>query len=323
MPTPKTLLDILDRVTAPDIAAPESLSLTTRQHYARVRTIFEDENIVGAGIARKITDETRTEVLGLIFYVRRKLPTQELRPDQLLPPVMAAANGRAVYTDVVEIGDIVPQANVQKAPLQSGFSVGSKDATGTLGAIVQKDGKRYLLSNSHVLAKSGRGAVGDAVLYPGPDDGGMSQADTVALLSVFSPFLVGASFDNTADAALAEIDEDRLAGVDEEIWAAASPLKIATPERDMVVKKRGRTSGDTQSIVRDVDFRILVRYEDVGVVGFTGQVLCDTYTTGGDSGAIVVAQDSGAIVGLHFAGSSRGSVFTPMRAVMEALKFKF
>jgi hypothetical protein len=248
----------------------------------------------------------------------------DLLPDQLLPPVIAARNGRAVFTDVVEIGDIVPQINVEREPLKSGFSVGHKDITaGTLGAIVNKDGKRYLLSNSHVLANSGLGAIGDAVLFPGPQDGGQQPTDVVAKLSAFKSFEVGTSFTNTTDAALAEIDGSRLGNIDNEIWSATTPRKVATPQRDLVVRKRGRTTGDTQSVVRDVDFRILVRYDGVGVVGFTGQVLCDSYTAGGDSGAIVVAEDTGAIVGLHFAGSSRGSVFTPIRTVMEAYKFKF
>lgn len=324
MATPRTLLDILDRVTAPEIAEPESLSPTTLQHYQRVRTIFEDDNIVGAGIARKVTDGERRDDLGIVFYVRQKLAMSDLRPDQILPPVMAAANGRAIYTDIVEIGDIVPQENAKQSPLQSGFSVGHKDVTaGTLGAIVRKERKLFLLSNSHVLAKSGLAAAGDPILYPGPADGGAEPADIIATLSAFSPFTVGESFTNTVDAALAEIDPDHLADIDNEIWGAATPLKVATPMRDMAVKKRGRTTGDTQSVVRDVDFRVLVRYEGVGVVGFIGQVLCDTYTGGGDSGALVVAADTGAIVGLHFAGSPKGSVFTPIRTVLDALKFAF
>jgi len=324
--TPKTLLDILDRVTTPEIAAPEALSLTTAKHYERVRTIFEDENIVGAGIAKKIAGDQLTEELGIIFYVRQKIPAADLRPDQLLPPVLAARNGMAVYTDVIEIGDVVPQngPNIQNTPIQSGFSVGYKDqATGTLGAIVRKRGKQYLLSNSHVFADAGLGRVGDSIIFPGPDDGGAAPGSLVATLDSFTPFAVGETYTNRVDAALAKLEPAALARLDMTILGAATPIKVGTPVRDMKVTKRGRTTGDTQSVVRDVDFRILVRYDGVGVVGFTGQVLCNTYTAGGDSGSIVVDQDSGAIVGLHFAGSSHGSVFTPIRTVMEALKFKF
>jgi hypothetical protein len=326
MATPKTLLALLNQVTTPELGEPESLAPTTRQHYDRVRTIFADDNIIGAGIARKVLGQKRTDDLGLVFYVRKKVAVADLRPEQLLPPVMAAPNGRAVYTDVIELGDVVPQAdpNIQRKPLQSGFSVGHKDITaGTLGAIVRKGGKRFLLSNSHVLANSGLGAVGDAILYPGKEDGGQAPADIVAKLSAFQPFAVGPTFTNTVDAALAEVDEERLAGIDEDIWSATTPLRTAVPQREMVVRKRGRTSGDTQSVVRDADFRILLRYEGIGAVGFTGQVLCDTYTQPGDSGSLIVAGDTGAIVGLHFAGSASGSVFTPIQAIMAALDLKF
>lgn len=324
MATPKALLDILDRITAPDITQPQVLAPATRQHYQRVRTIFEDRNIIGAGIANKVIGNERTEVLGIVFYVLEKVRSADLPADRILPPVMAAANGKAVFTDVVEIGDIVPQVNIKASPLQSGFSVGHQDVSaGTLGAIVHKGRKRFILSNSHVLANSGLGAIGDAILYPGVADGGQAPGNVVATLSGFAPLHPGDSFTNTVDAALAEVNPSRLAEIDEEIWGAALPRKTAAPVREMPVKKRGRTTGDSQSVVRDVDFRVLVRYEGVGVVGFTGQVLCDTYTSPGDSGSVVVAADSGAIVGLHFAGSPQGSVFTPIRTVMQALKFSF
>lgn len=126
MPTPRTLLAMLDRVTTPEIAFAETLSITTRQHYERVRTIFEDENIVGAGIARKVTGDQRTDDLGLVFYVREKIPTADLRPDHLLPPVMAASNGRAVFTDVVEIGDIAPRKTLKGHPFKAASALATR-----------------------------------------------------------------------------------------------------------------------------------------------------------------------------------------------------
>lgn len=324
MATPKSLLNILDSVTMPQIAVPQALGVSMKNLYARVRTIFEDDNIVGAGIAEKISGEERTDELGIVFYVREKLPAPDLNPESLLPPVLAAANGRAVFTDVVEIGDVVPQINIQDTPIQSGYSVGYKDlATGTLGAIVRRRAKRFLLSNSHVFADAGLGTIGDPIIFPGSDDGGVNPSNLVARLTTFTPFVVGQSFTNLADAALAELETLERTNLDLSILDAATPLKVGTPQRGMAVSKRGRTTGDTTSTVRDVDFRILVRYDGVGVVGFTGQVLCDNYTAGGDSGSIVVAKDTGAIVGLHFAGSENGSVFTPIRTVMNVLKFRF
>ena len=91
----------------------------------------------------------------------------------------------------------------------------------------------------------------------------------------------------------------------------------------MKVIKRGRTTGDTESTVKDVHFRFILEYDEVGKVGFIDQVLCERYTAGGDSGSVVVEKQTGKIVGLHFAGANGGSVFNPIQDVIKALKFQF
>ncbi len=55
--TPKELLDALNLVSGEKSARPESLGLLEARHVERVRTIFEDPNIVGIGIADKITEK--------------------------------------------------------------------------------------------------------------------------------------------------------------------------------------------------------------------------------------------------------------------------
>ena len=321
--TPKYFLELLNQVTAESMPRAESLTGMRALHVKRVRSVFDDPNIIGAGIADKLTEKKTTDTMSLVFYVRKKLPKSKIDPNLMVPPVIAGAGDRAVFTDVFEMGEVRPQVNKTRRPLKSGFSVGLRDvATGTLGAIVKRADNFYILSNAHVLASSGLGKKGDHIVYPGTDDGGKTT-DEVATLRFFKPFKAGGSFVNTYDAALAQVGSQHLDDIDWKILAATTPLRIADPVRGMKVIKRGRTSGDTESVVRDIDFRIQVQYDGLGVIGFTGQVRCDTYTRPGDSGSIVVAKDSGAIVGLHFAGSPSGSVFTPIRTVMEGLQFKF
>lgn len=331
MKTPKHLLVALDRATLAmggdaSIAAPEMLSTAGVRHVERVQSVFNDDNVVGAGIAAKITEGEFLNDLGLIFYVREKRAIENVDPAFLIPPVVAGGQGRAVFTDVIEIGDVVPEQEINfgSPPLRSGFSVCHlRGSAGTLGAFVRKRRKTYVLSNAHVLAESGLAAIGDAILYPGPADGGSDPADVVAKLESFTPFEVDAGFVNTADAALAEVIEPHAAAKISDIFGAAAPTKIATPERGMIVVKRGRTTGETESVVRDTDVRIFVNYPEVGKVGFTGQIRCDRYTEPGDSGAIVVDKATGALVGLHFAGSGPSSIFTPIRTVIKALRFRF
>ena len=323
--TPKHLVDALDFITGekPPVAALESLHAT---HVARVRKAFDDPNIVGVGVSRKVTEGKELDALCVSFYVIKKLPPSRISHSRLVPPVIAAPNGQATYTDVKEVGRIVPQLNplVKQKPVESGFSVGHiKITAGTLGAIVKKGDKRYLLSNSHVLADSGKGKPGDKVVYPGPDDKGRVPGDWVASLTKAVPFTKGGAFINEVDAALAEIRKERLGDVIYKLQKAKTPLSTIAPERDMVVTKRGRTTGTTRGKIIDVDFRFVLNYDGVGQVGYTKQVLCERYTDSGDSGSLVIDLASGKIVGLHFAGANGGSVFNPIQSVMKALGFTF
>jgi hypothetical protein len=324
METPKNLLRALDMVTTPEEPRLEQLGAVPAAHVRRIRTIFDDPNVIGVGISEKVTEKRPTGELSLCFYVEKKVSKRRLSAAKLIPPVVAVPDGHAVFTDVKQIGKLRPQANIRKSPINSGYSVGHRSITaGTVGAIVKKGRMYFILSNSHVLALSGKGKIGDQVTYPGPSDGGELPNDEVATLSDFVEFRPGGEFVNRVDAALAKIIDERLQDLDFSILSAKPALTTILPLRGMTVVKRGRTSGDTESTVEDVNFRAIIEYDGVGKVGFLDQALCRRYTSPGDSGAIVVDKKSGQIVGLHFAGASGGSVFNPIGPVMKALKFKF
>ena len=61
--TPKAFLDCLNLVTAPKkmltAAAVGAAGSAEALHVRRVRTVFEDPNIVGVGISEKVTDGGR------------------------------------------------------------------------------------------------------------------------------------------------------------------------------------------------------------------------------------------------------------------------
>jgi hypothetical protein len=323
--TPTYLLKALDFITSDKepTAALETLHAT---HVTRIRRTFDDPNIVGVGISKKSTEGRELEDLSICFYVVKKIRPSKVKPRNFIPPVIAAPDGKAAYTDVKAIGRIVPQIKplVKSKPIQSGFSVGHVDITaGTVGAIVKKGSKRFILSNSHVLANSGLGKAGDKVLYPGPADDGNDASNWVATLRKAVPFKKGGALVNEVDAALAEVRPERLADVNFQLLKAKTPFGTAVAERDMIVTKRGRTTGVTRGRVVDTDFRFVLNYDGVGQIGYTHQVLCERYTDGGDSGSVVVDASNGKIVGLHFAGANGGSVFNPIQSVIKALGFTF
>jgi hypothetical protein len=323
--TPRNLIEVLDIVTARRPSAVAAQPETVSLHYRRVRTAFEDRNIVAVGISEKKTAGKGTGQLSLCFYVIKKKPLRTLNARQVIPPVMAAPSGAAVFTDVKVIGRIRPQkVNKRSSPLQSGYSICHfKGTAGTLGAVVRKGGKLYVLSNSHVLAQAGKAKRGDPILFPSPYDGGKRKTDTAAVLSYFKAFKTGGDFENRVDAALAEISADRLGTINFAIAGAKIPLRTITPERGMKIVKFGRTSGETQGEVQDVHFRVVINYPGVGQVGFLDQVQCTRYTEGGDSGSIVVDKASGRLVGLHFSGSPSASIFSPIQDVIDELDFAF
>jgi hypothetical protein len=320
--TPKELIQALNLIRDTKRPKPESLDSLESRQVDRVRSIFEDRNIVAIGIAEKETEKRKTGHLGLCFYVEKKIPKSKINPGKIVPPVLSVAGRTAVFTDVQQIGKIRPQINKRSSPLTSGFSVGNDSDTGTLGALVRKGGKLFILGNSHVLARSGKGKVGDDIFFPGERDTS-GELRKVGELSKIFPFKKGDDFLNEMDVALAKVDGDLDDELDFSIRGAKLPLATIAPVRGMKVLIRGRTSGDSEGRIDDINFSTVIDYDGVGHVGFLNQVKCTRYSKPGDSGAIVVDKKSGKIVGLHFAGSAEGSIFTPITTIVKALKFKF
>src|SRR3546814_10205184 len=76
---------------------------------------------------------------------------------------------------------------------------------GTLGGLVRdrETGAVVILSNNHVLANSNQGTAGDAILQPGPADGGTDPGDRIATLARFVAIDFTADGENRIDDAIA------------------------------------------------------------------------------------------------------------------------
>jgi len=203
---------------------------------------------------------------------------------------------------------------------------------GTLGALVEDaNGKRYLLSNNHVLARSDHAAAGDAIVQPGLIDNNCTPngdgpgTTPVATLSSWLPLK---SAQTNADAAIAQVSSPRVvdgAGAILELGArkADGTLMSAPPgvsstngkgetaRLSMQVAKSGRTTGLTCGAVSAVDLDVAVDYfEDCAETRhyltkvFTHQMAVsgDRFSDAGDSGALVVDATNAEPVGLFFAG---------------------
>ena len=203
-----------------------------------------------------------------------------------------------------------PALQARVRPLRPGLSVAHRSVTaGTLGGFVRTPTGTAMLSNNHVLAASDAAAPGDAVLQPGPADGGGSD-DRVATLTGFVPFR--ADGPNTVDAALALLDE----GVDAAPGdLVGGPLIGPIPgsldiDPDEAVEKVGRTTGYTSGRITAVEVDGVAVQYDRAVYRFDDQIeiegLHGAFSAGGDSGSVIWRSRDRAPLGLLFAGSDTG-----------------
>ena len=237
-------------------------------------------------------------------------------------------------------------------PAPGGVSIGHKDITaGTLGCWVRRENQWYVLSNNHVLANSNLASIGDAILQPGPHDGGTNPADRIAVLEDFVPInFIGApsncniagsivsflnSFagvagsstrlqaikiqaeSNLVDAAIARpVDESDVLA---EILNIGSIQGTTSAQLGMAVKKMGRTTGFTEGEIQQIDVTVNVQYGAGQISQFSDQIMAGPMSAGGDSGSAVVDQQNN-LVGLLFAGSDQSTIVNRIEHVFNALK---
>lgn len=194
-------------------------------------------------------------------------------------------------------------------PLMIGTSVGHHKITcGSIGCFATRDGKKYILSNNHVIANQDQAEAGDEIRQPGTHDGG-TTADKVAALTEFVKMKDSG---NKVDAAIAEIGSDTkyVASTIKGI-GKINVSKIVDPEIGMELTKLGRTTGITRGRVTAIEMdSVRVGYSR-GVLSFDHQMeiegMDDTSASaGGDSGSCFVEAKTHHPVGLLFAGGGAG-----------------
>ena len=271
---------------------------------------------------------------------------------------MIAADVEGIPTDVIEVGVLrALQAPTDRwRPAPGGVSIGHYRITaGTLGVVVRErtTGDRLILSNNHVLANSNDALPGDAILQPGPADGGQLDTDLIARLERFVPIqfnsspgscsvaksvaraanalaeLIGSQHRlttfqqdpgaaNLVDAALARPDRD--ADVLDEIYQIGRVTGTEEPALSMSVRKSGRTTNYTAGQIIVLDASVSINYGTLKMARFDEQIVTSAMSQGGDSGSLVVAGDSLRAVGLLFAGSDRSTILNPIGSVLDALE---
>ena len=291
-----------------------------------------DQNVVGVGIGRKVVKGKEIARPCVRFYVVHKLAKASISKGNLLPAKIGA-----VETDVVETGVFhafalsagIAKARSRLRPAKPGCSIGFEFTgdqanmvmAGTFGAVVTKDGKRFILSNNHVLADENRLPLGSAIFQPGLLDGGDATKDDIAELTQF--VRLQADMPNTVDCAIAQVGNAK--DVSGTCLPSVGKLKSVAPlaaNEGLAVMKVGRTTGYTQGRITDVSATVRVGY-DIGDLTFNNQMMIvgspGQFSAAGDSGSLIVSRTSKRPVGLLFAGSSTHTMANHIDEVLAAL----
>ncbi len=311
---------------------------------ATLDMLMRKPNVNAIGVGFKNPDRQGHTELAVVVSVERKLPLNELPDDDRVPPVV---NG--VRTDVVETGRFVAfeEQTQRMRPARPGLSIGLADelSAGTFGCLVRREGRRFILSNNHVLAKSNRAPLGSAVVQPGRLDGGTS-ADRIATLAEFVPIAfdgepppkppggcsagiarllaaqraqaapVNQPGNNKVDCAIAALEDDALASAD--ILGIGAPVGAGVATLGTQVRKSGRTTGLTTGVIEQIDVSVRIDFNGPAAT-FTEQLLAGAMSAPGDSGSVVMDLQ-GNVIGLLFAGSATTTVITPIQLVLSALR---
>lgn len=345
------LSELVDPLSA---LAIRSLRLNALSARASVRAAIGPTASFGIGAAPvgAASPVQRSVALGIApgskgqYRLAVRIQRQGLHESSIVAGIRARAKGEVEVRTVGRIAKRSPAARPAAAsaddepwhqqrrrPLLPGSSVAHfKVTAGTLGAFVKRKGRVHILSNNHVLANEDRASARDAILQPGPFDGGRRTRDRVASLDRW--IRLRPSGANLVDAALGLLEvEDfdastlrrivggrnrRLAGVGTDI------------DEGMRVYKVGRTTGATAGRVTAFALDNVVVAFDAGNVRFDDQVEIESagsrpFSDGGDSGSLIVNADIQAVA-LLFAGSDSGgrrdlglTYASPIRAVLKAL----
>ncbi|GAA4001688.1 hypothetical protein GCM10022247_22980 [Allokutzneria multivorans] len=295
----------------------------------RVEDAFLDlPGVVGVDIAQQRVAGLPTGRLAISVSVLDKLPENRVAARNILPREVEGVPVDVVRDDVVAHTALMRADSAPEPPpeaystLVGGISVGpcrpirlgpplapeygEYVTVGTLGVLVTDrlgSGEVLGLTSFHVACVDDGWAIGDELTHPSRVDGGRCPDDVCGSLA-------RGALSSKVDAALIRFrsgsaTEPAIVGIGPITGHAAA--RIGAP-----VRKRGRSTGLTAGVVVSVDATVQLDYgAGLGVRRMRDQVRVEVaagrFGDRGDSGAAVVDQ-SGRVIGLHFAGNQGGTV---------------
>ena len=276
-------------------------------------------------------------------------PAQVPNPAKVTITAVSQASSSASGSASVLISASNINQQAQNTPIELGTSGGNANdsskqgnliscCSGTLGSLVERNGIFYILSNNHVLARSDSAQIGDAIIQPGLTDANCSSAGTTTVGNL-TQFVNLQTAGTNVDAAIAQIVTGTV-DTSGNILSLGATATGGTPNAGPPhagsgiaanlgesVAKSGRTSGLTCSTVDALNVATSVTYQTGCGTGtsftvtYSGQVSVSggDFSASGDSGSLIVDQNSADPVALLYAASDTDAVGNPVADVLAAM----
>jgi hypothetical protein len=272
--------------------------------------------------------------------------------DNITVTITAVSQVNSTLTGTATITLQTQQQGTQAGAVKLGTSGGNINDTapgvccsGTLGSLLTLAGTQYILSNNHVMARSDGAGLGDAISQPGLIETNCNTAGTQTVANLSQFFNLESGPAPKIDAALAQVASGKVDSSGNILLLGATqtngvpdpgapaqgtgitPTQALGAPHNGLVAKSGRTTGLTCSTILamnvsgDVDY---YRHCGDSTVAFTVSytdlvsVSGGDFSASGDSGSLIVTQDTAEAVALLFAGSDTDSVGNPVGDVLNA-----
>jgi hypothetical protein len=327
---------------------PASATVVVSQSAAFQATVTGSTNTAVTWEVNGITGGNST--LGTVASGVYTAPAAVPSPANVTVTAVAQASASVSKSAAVLIVAANPNQQAQAVPVKLGTSGGNANDSsvqsnlvyccgGTLGSLVQRNGSYYILSNNHVLARSDSASIGDAIIQPGLIDANCSATGTTTVGNL-TQYVNLETPGTNVDAALAQIVSGTV-DTTGNILSLGATATGGTPDAGPPhagsgisanigesVAKSGRSSSLTCSSVDAIEIQTSVSYQkgcNTGAsfsVTYTGQISVSggTFSAAGDSGSLIVDQNSADPVALLYGGSDTDTVGNPVGEVLSALK---
>ncbi len=249
--------------------------------------------------------------------------------------ILALAMAVLTLAAVPLLADSGPNHQVkQTPPIKLGTSGGSANdasrlycCSGTFGSAVMYDGQLAILSNNHILARSGSATKGENDIQPGLVDVSCN-AGAAQVVANFAGDVVplGSGLGgHNVDTAVAIARSGMVDSTGSILDVGVPCSNVQTPTVGLAVMKSGRTTGFTTGSIQATNLSVSVGYQkgcNSGkkfTITYTNQISTGAMSAGGDSGSLLISNDGTPNpVGLLYAGSSSLTVYNPIGDVLGA-----